>query len=213
MSNLASRIASARKAKKLNQSELARLLDLKPQAVQSWESGKATPKSNRIQDLCRVLEVSPAYLLGSGSDDEPAKTLEQFHSVSIVEVASLVPGNEPVVIGSQLLMASEMASKGVLVDDAVCIQVSGNSLSPVIHHKSIVCIDRKDKEVVDGFIYAIAHLNEVRLKSITRLPGSSLCLSSFNRARYDDEIYSAAEIQEQGIIVLGRVFWVSQFLP
>lgn len=211
MSDLASRIASARKAKNLNQSELARLLDLKPQAVQSWESGKATPKSNRIQDLCRALGVNPAYLLGD--DDSSTTPLEHFHEVSVIEVASLLPGNAPVVIGSQLLLASEMTSKGVCADDAVCIQVSGNGLSPVIHHKSIVGIDRKDREVVDGFIYAIAHQNEIRLKAISRLPGSALCLSSFNRARFDDETYSAAEIQEQGIIVLGRVFWVSQFLP
>ena len=44
---IASNIAEARKRSGLNQSELARRLGIRPQSVQQWEKGTATPKLNR----------------------------------------------------------------------------------------------------------------------------------------------------------------------
>ncbi len=63
MNTIASRIAAARKELNLNQSELARILSVTPQAVQSWESGKAHPKGARLQNLAKALGKSAEWLM------------------------------------------------------------------------------------------------------------------------------------------------------
>lgn len=63
MSTLPVRIAQAREHKGLNQSELARAMGVTPQAVQNWESGKASPRGTRLTELAKVLGVPVQELL------------------------------------------------------------------------------------------------------------------------------------------------------
>ncbi|MEI0746952.1 helix-turn-helix transcriptional regulator, partial [Pseudomonas aeruginosa] len=51
----------------LSQSELARNLGVTPQAVQSWESGKSSPRGKRLDELCRLLQVTVTWLV-TGDD-------------------------------------------------------------------------------------------------------------------------------------------------
>ncbi|UMY63910.1 helix-turn-helix domain-containing protein [Pseudomonas sp. LS.1a] len=74
MTTIANRIAEARKALEMNQSELARTLDVSPQAVQSWESGKARPRGARLEILAKVLGRSVEWLM-TGQD--PNLTVEE----------------------------------------------------------------------------------------------------------------------------------------
>lgn len=70
MTTIATRIAEARKGLNLNQSELARILSVTPQAVQSWESGKARPKGARLENLAKALKKSTNWLLTGMADGE-----------------------------------------------------------------------------------------------------------------------------------------------
>lgn len=62
------RIKKAREKLGFNQSELARRLNIKPQAVQAWEAGKNGPSRKSIQLLSRVLGVSANWLEFGNSD-------------------------------------------------------------------------------------------------------------------------------------------------
>ncbi len=48
-----------------------------------------------------------------------------------------------------------------------------------------------------------------RTKYRHRMPGKALSLRSHNSAEYPDEIFRAAQIEEQRMQVLGWVFWWS----
>ncbi|MCG9081136.1 LexA family protein [Laribacter hongkongensis] len=74
MNEIGKRIAEARTSKGLNQSELARLVGVSPQAVQKWESGGA-PKGARIQAVASALGTTVEYLLTGSSGGAPAKTV------------------------------------------------------------------------------------------------------------------------------------------
>lgn len=63
MENIATRIARAREAKGLSQSQLARDMGISPQAVQNWEAGKANPKGDRLSSLAMILGVSVDHLI------------------------------------------------------------------------------------------------------------------------------------------------------
>lgn len=56
MNDISKRIETAREAKGMNQSELARALGLTPQAVQKWEAGGA-PRGTRLQQVADVRSV------------------------------------------------------------------------------------------------------------------------------------------------------------
>jgi len=75
--SLADRIRQARLASEMSQSELARALGIKPQAVQQWENGASCPKTNRIPDVAAVLGVQASWLL---VDTRQNEGLEHEHS-------------------------------------------------------------------------------------------------------------------------------------
>ena len=67
---LGENIKKARRNKKLNQTQLARLLDIAPQSVSSWENGNSTPTIENITELTIVLNVSFDWLVGKEPDFE-----------------------------------------------------------------------------------------------------------------------------------------------
>lgn len=69
-SALSRRVALARKQRGFDQSQLARLINTKPQVIQSLESGR-TLSTKYLIKLASVLQVSPDWLAGEiGTDDK-----------------------------------------------------------------------------------------------------------------------------------------------
>lgn len=99
--------------------------------------------------------------------------------------------------------------QNVQPDEAVCVTVSGNSMEPVLPDGSTVGVDQGSVNVVDGKMYALNHDGQLRVKTLYRLPGGGIRLRSFNRDEHPDEEYSAQEMIDRQIVVLGRVFWSS----
>lgn len=60
------RLRTAMERAGINQSELARRLGIRPQSVQGWVSGESEPRRHRIDQIARVLEVSPRWLRAGG---------------------------------------------------------------------------------------------------------------------------------------------------
>lgn len=105
-----------------------------------------------------------------------------------------------------------LRNQGVQFDQAVCVTVHGNSMEPVLPDGSTVGVDRSCTAVKDGKMYAIDHGGELRVKTLYRTPGGGLRFRSFNQDEHPDEEYTADELAERGIAVLGKVFWYSVLL-
>ena len=71
------RIKKARELKSLSQSELARLLKIRPQSVQRWESGGAGPQRKRLEAMADVLDVSISWLATGVGPMQSGKSGEQ----------------------------------------------------------------------------------------------------------------------------------------
>jgi len=69
------RIRTARKAKRLNQTEFAELLNKSLRTVQKYESGEIEVSVAVVKEIAKVLECSPSYLLGW---DEEKKVFAGF---------------------------------------------------------------------------------------------------------------------------------------
>ncbi|MEE5120423.1 XRE family transcriptional regulator [Pseudomonas alliivorans] len=83
MKTTGSRIAASREQKGMNQSELARRLNVTPQSVQAWESDRNVPRPQRLKAIADVLQVSLSYLVGDADTDpsrDGASNVEPFES-------------------------------------------------------------------------------------------------------------------------------------
>lgn len=92
---------------------------------------------------------------------------------------------------------------------AVCVKVNGNSMEPILNDGDTVGIDTANISIKNGKTYAIRHGDEVRIKTLYNAPMNGLRIVSFNADEYPPETYTAKQIEEQGIIVIGKVFWSS----
>lgn len=99
--------------------------------------------------------------------------------------------------------------QNVQPSEAVCVGVSGNSMEPVLPDGSVVGINKGSTSVVDGKMYAVDHGGQLRVKVLYRLPGGGIRMRSFNREEHGDEEYTAQEMLDQEITILGKVFWSS----
>lgn len=102
-----------------------------------------------------------------------------------------------------------LQSMNINIDNAICIAMIGNSMADKIQDGSLLGIDRGLTRIIDGEMYALEHGGMLRVKYLYRLPGSGLRLRSHNSAEYPDELFTAEQIEQQGIRVLGWVFWWS----
>ncbi|MEE4947044.1 helix-turn-helix transcriptional regulator [Pseudomonas alliivorans] len=101
--------------------------------------------------------------------------------------------------------------RNVKAHAAVCVEVNGNSMEPVLLDGSTVGVNTDQTAVTDGKIYALKHAGQLRVKTLYRLPGGGIRVRSFNQSEYPDETYSAEEMRAEQIEILGRVFWASTF--
>lgn len=104
-----------------------------------------------------------------------------------------------------------LRNQGVDPASAKCVTVAGNSMEPVLRNGSAVAFDSSNTRVLDGDMYALDHAGQLRVKQLYRLPGGGLRLRSFNREEHPDEEYTAQQIQDQELVILGRVFWSGGF--
>lgn len=235
MSTLGKRIAQKREQAGLNRSELARRLFVTPQAVQKWESEVSVPRGRRLDEIAAALSTTVGFLITGDLparsavieanaellgpidvwDDETPLDVDEVYVPFLKEVElSAGSGRTAVEESSSRKLRFgriSLRNQGVDPAGARCVTVAGNSMEPVLRNGSTVAIDTTSTRVVDGDMYAINHAGQLRVKQLYRLPGGGLRLRSFNRDEHQDEEYTAQQIEDQELVVLGRVFWSGGF--
>lgn len=214
----------------LTQEQLAEKVGISQAMVQKYVSGRSK-KTTRILDLSRELNCSPDWLLTGQEKNSPPDenaswlgSIEPWDSATSLEEdevelpfftevemsagdgATQVQENH----GPKLRFSkSTLKRHGVDPSHAACVNVSGNSMEPVLPDGSTIGIDTSKTNIVDGKMYAIDHEGMLRVKSLYRVPGG-IRLKSFNGDEYQDEIYTADSAKT--IRIIGKVFWYSVLL-
>ncbi|MFT7338140.1 MAG: phage repressor protein C with HTH and peptisase S24 domain [Marinobacter maritimus] len=112
--------------------------------------------------------------------------------------------------GAKLRFAkSTLARAGVQKENAACAFVRGNSMEPVMPDGTCVGVNTGDKDIRDGEIYAIDHDGMLRVKYLHRRPGGGIKIVSQNAMEHETEEYSAQQVGDSNIRIIGRVFWWS----
>ncbi|HDM8047863.1 S24 family peptidase [Vibrio fluvialis] len=229
------RIRRVRKELKLTQQQVAASIGVSPTSLVFWERNETTPKGSNLIALCKKLRVDPLWLqTGKGEQKAIAGNAEVLGNMQTWDSKTPL-GDDEIAIpflsevklsagngfvndlesdyGFRLRFAkSTLRRHNVAPEHAVCVAVHGDSMEPVLPNGSTVGIDCGDKALVDGKIFAINHNGELFIKKLYRLPGGGLRIYSFNELEYPAREYTEAQVLEQKITIVGRVFWYSVML-
>ncbi|WP_202983804.1 XRE family transcriptional regulator [Gilliamella sp. ESL0254] len=228
--NFNERVKLAFKMSGLSQHQLAEKVGVSQPAIQKILSGRSN-SSRKLVEIANALNVdlfwlttgsgemkknninSNATILGAIDDwDNDTPLDEDEVEVPFYKDVRLAAGNGFAddiedYNGCKLrLSKSTMRRYGIDKNCTVCLTVYGDSMEPVFRDGATVAIDRADRNIRDGKIYAINHDGLLRIKILEKLPGNQIKIKSYN-AGYDDEIVSQDEIT-----ILGRVWWQSSII-
>ncbi|RDK90933.1 LexA family transcriptional regulator [Enterobacillus tribolii] len=99
---------------------------------------------------------------------------------------------------------STLRRLGVQFSNAVCVEVIGNSMEPVLPDGATVGVDTGSREIKDGKMYAIDYGDLLRVKVLYAIPGGRVKIRSYNSEEHQEEVRDLSEIR-----IVGRVFWSS----
>lgn len=228
MNTLQERLKFARNQKGMSQSQLGKAIGKSQSAIAALESGRNKESTNIIL-LAQVLGVSAIWLAtGQGemlSEAEQSNVSEHGEFVFWDRFSDL-PKEEWVLIpfyrdtkvsaGNGIeqqkdsnnfrLPFSRTALRRLNIDskNAVCMNVVGNSMLPILPENSTVGINMADREIRDGQIYAIKYNGLLRVKFLYLISADTVRIRSANSAEFADEEITLSDME-----IIGRVFWWS----
>lgn len=238
-STLADRLKQAMAARNLKQETLAELAGVSQNTIHKLTSGKAlsTRKLIEIASALGVsptwlgtgegistpsvsgpasrpadgspLQLEPLHPWDSETPlDEDEVELRLYKEVELAAGAGRTAVRE--IEGRKLRFSyATLRAAGVDPSAAICAQLTGNSMEPLIMDGSTIGIDTATTHITDGEIYALEHEGMLRVKFVYRLPGGGIRLRSFNRDEYPDEEYPPEQLNSGQIRMIGWVFWWS----
>ncbi len=107
---LPQRLREMRKAKKLTQEELAKLVNTKKTTISNYETGYSTPSNEMLLDLANILDTSTDYLLG-----RPENPQTGFDPLTIKEERDIAKDIEKMI--NDLESNESLAFQGEAMDE------------------------------------------------------------------------------------------------
>lgn len=220
------RLKRRREALGLIQAQVKRAVGVSGPTVSDWENGKMSPRGENLTKLCKLLAVTPDWLLyGKGNPDSTASVAipPGPNAVAWETVDDLPGGYLPVPVYNFSLADGECCTwdlsafaeplafrgswfkrKKVLPCDCRAIVIHGDAMAPAVCDDDTIVIDLTHTQVQDGGVYAIGWGQELYLRRLFRLPGGGLEL------RCDNPVHSNREVSAedaQKIRILGKMVW------
>lgn len=193
--HIGERIKEARDKIGISQSELARRIGVKPQAVQAWEALKNGPTRKRIQLIAKELNISPQWLEfgseasspltlleGKSSQKEPTTHIHpsQLKQIPVVGTTQGGPDRHWEELGYPTGWGDEYAV--IESDDphAYLLRVEGDSMSPRINAGEYVLVEPSFEAKPGDIVVAKLTSGEVMLKYFRADYGEEVALESHN---------------------------------
>ncbi len=198
------RLREARKAKKLSQVEVSRLLGVTQQAVGKWETGHSTPDPTTVARLAEILDTSADRLLGlhnpGRETEEGSQRFFGGYEQSLIPVVGTVRAGYGALAfeedyGTEYARVKDPASYFYLV-------VKGDSMEPRISDGDLALVHRQNTlESGDLGIIIYGVDGEGTLKKFIQR-GNTVILHPFNES-YEDLVIKGEELDH--LYIAGKV--------
>ena len=130
------KLKELRKQKKLTQAEVAKFLNITPQAYANYEREERTPDIKTCKMLSSIFGVSIETLLG----DKPLKETKSFK----IPVIGTIPAGIPIEAIEDILDYEEISEDMARRGEYFALKVKGDSMLPIIKDGDIVIIRQQD---------------------------------------------------------------------
>ena len=228
MNTLGDRLKEARIKRKHTQVSLAQLSGVPQQTIQAIESQRVK-ETRHLMRLAKALRINPEWLsTGEGEmereppDESSGLRLGEADSPQYGAPLSIPVYSITASMGSGRFLDSEQVLKIVVFDPAtlrdmnlsgsahgiVAVYADGESMLPTIPPKSIVFVDRNQRDLRDG-VYLVRLEEMIYVKRLQRLPNHKVKVIS------DNSIYEPFEVDLKNgddFEILGKVLrvWIER---
>ena len=184
-----------RKTKNMTQAEVAKFLNITPQAYANYERGERTPDISSYKILASLFGVSIEVLLGD-------KPLDTTKSVKI-PVLGTIPAGIPIEAIEDIIdyeeISEEMAKKG----EYFALKVKGNSMNPTIADGDIVIVKQQNDAESGKICVVMIDGQDATLKEIKKETNGIWILPHNPNSEFKPTFYTNKEITEIPIKILG----------
>jgi phage repressor protein C with HTH and peptisase S24 domain len=207
-----------------SQKEFAKILGFSSSYLSEVESGKTKPSLELLMNISYITNYSLHWLVtGEGPMHlEPSKGMVKEHAASYGERGefALIPlialerergiergGVETTPEEKYAFRRTWLQSKGAL-ENFFLFAVRGDSMDPTITDGDFVLIDRSQKKVVVGNIYAFRIENAIMVKRLQPMGERRIKVMS------DNKLYESYELDlgTGDIEIIGQIIWIGREL-
>ena len=223
VSAYARRLTGRRKRLGFSQRDLARLMGVSVNTIQSYEAG-SLPRGEHFLNLARVLQCSLDWLVGLGGeglswpvmaeedDSRPAHSptagpawdaprswvFPPFLERENEDDASLSPRNWTPISFERKWLTDLVAE----LSQARLVRVKGPAMRPTFNDGDLLLVDTGQRQVYQGQTYAIRLADSLQVNRVEIRPGGIYRIISDNR-----DIVPPYEVEAGQVEVLGQVVW------
>ncbi len=214
METVSQRIVKCREKLGVSQSELARRLGVRPQAVQQWESG-GLPKTGRLEKIAEVLGTTVAYLFGSESEQvSPHYPVgDDYVLIPHYSVKGSCGNGCQIdqfeVVGRIAFKRGWLKQRSINSERVHMICAHGDSMSPTIEDGAMVLVDTSKTEPRSGKVFVLMFEDELRIKRMFRSLRGEWRMASDNR---DERRYPDEPLELDYVEIIGQCVWVGMDL-
>lgn len=177
------------------------------------ERGKSNGSKKTLEKLANALklnsiekdELYTAFLGRKVNESETLKSnatiLEEETLISIPVMAKASAGNGYLNFSNQPLY-NKLIRKNGFHEHCYLIEVSGNSMEPLIQDGAYVVVDPYQTDYIEGKVYVLKYADEVYIKRVLLKPEAKVMILKSINPEYED-IYIPADQSDQ-IKIIGR---------
>lgn len=209
---LMGRVRSILQERDISQASFARQIEVSPQTVSAWFSGRNRPGIEEVAKMCKVLHVSPSWLMTGREDaiEHQSLVCEDTICIPILDVRAscgikeVLNPNAAVVEVMQVTKQWALRNCGGDVNFRALnlITVTGDSMSPTLDDGDLVIIDRSVERFETDSMFVFTIDDGLYIKRIQRI-GRKFHVISDNPL-YQPYVLEPADL-EHGFAVRGRV--------
>lgn len=211
LSALGTRIAKARKAKKLTQVTLGDALGASQGAVAGWEIGRTEPTLQIIERIADETGSDPAWLAFGRAQTSTMVDDERFVAISIYDIdaaagAGAIADSETT-LGHKLFEVDLLRSlTRTPAGRLAVIRVRGDSMQETLFNGDHVLVDLDQRHLAREGIYVINVEDRLQVKRITMHPKTKMLTVRSDNAKYP----SYDDLTADDLAVVGRVIWLGR---
>ena len=177
------------------------------------ERGKSNGSKKTLEKLANALklnsiekdELYTAFLGRKVNESESLKSnatiLQEETLISIPVMAKASAGNGYINFSNQPLY-NKLIRKNGFHEHCYLIEVSGNSMEPLIQDGAYVVVDPYQTDYIEGKVYVLKYADEVYIKRVILKPEAKVMILKSINPDYED-IYIPADQSDQ-IKIIGR---------